>query len=238
MSIAVHQAACHMENQMRSMDVVANNLANANTPGFRRMVSHFSTRHIDTQASDRTEATFPHIGMSHIDYTQGPFQRTGRELDVAINGEGFMAVETDDGLRLTRKGRMYMDRDGELRDASGNVFSADVGALQIPEEWSDLVIDSQGNVSADGEELGQLTLFSVPDRENLRSLGDGLYEYVGDNLEEDLDSELIQGAVEQSNVEPVNEMVNLIKASRSYEAGTRLLERIDRLEGAVINQSS
>ncbi len=238
MPTCIHQTAGHMRNQMRSMDTVAHNLANAGTPGFKRMITHFIDSGKDGSAI-ANRASFPELDARRIDFSQGPVQRTGRDLDVAVNGDAFLAVETENGLRLTRKGRMYMDREGNLHDGSGNPFASDGGAMQVPSGWDDLTIDGYGNVSVDGEELGRLTLLHIPDKENLRPAGNALYEYVGDRMEPAFEAEIVQQSIEQSNVKPMSEIVNLMmRALRSYEAGTQILTRVDELQGRVINTAS
>jgi flagellar basal-body rod protein FlgF len=182
--------------------------------------------------------SWPRLMGPRIDPSQGPVTRTGRELDLAVRGPGFFAVETPAGRRYTRKGRLFTDSDGQLVDGAGNPFVTDGGSLSLPVDGGAVTIEAGGEVLVNGQVLGRVSLFEIPDPEALRPEGSATYRNDGPPAREALESRLVQGAIEESNVQPVRQMVKMLTTMRSYEATARLLKRADRLNASLIQTAA
>jgi flagellar basal body rod protein FlgG len=221
MDSVIYLTGSHMNGLMDSLQVISNNLANANTAG------------LGTFSLD-----WPELSDRWIDFSQGPVRRTGRPLDVAIQGDAFFVVDTPAGPRYTRKGRLYPNAQGELTDAAGNRFASDSGALRIPEGVAEIGVDRSGYVSADGQAIGRLKLVDIPEPDALVAEGWANFRNDGAPPMDALDSSVIQGAVEESNVNAVQEMVALIGVMRAYEASARIARRLDALNGRLIRTAA
>lgn len=206
----------------RRMDVVANNIANANTTGFKLEAQ--IVQRLDQPVGD-TDVAYPLDRGSYTDLRPGPITVTGNPLDVAVVGDALLAVQTPQGPRLTRDGRMTRAADGTLTDLSGHaVTAAGGGAIQIPEQAREITIASDGTVTADGEEVGQIGLFAIPS--DLQREADGLFSGSGAPVPA-TDAALQQGALEQANVQPITELVDMMEVQRGYERVQRLLDGED-----------
>ena len=219
--------------QLRRLEVLANNLANVNTAGFKRdrlvieerpgagaTASGFDTvldRSVVAGGSAADEyGVYP-------DLSQGPTIRTGNPLDVAIVGEGFLAVETDSGEMLTRDGRLALASDGTLVTSGGYAVSGEWGSITLPGEPGAIEITAEGEVLVDGEVTGRLRIVRPADPSKLTKVGGGLWDPGASGLVDAEDAEVVQGFVEGSNVEPVTMLVELIQAQRSFEAGQQMI---------------
>ena len=217
----------------RQMDVIANNIANAGTIGFK------SERMVFTQylqdIGDGQTITFVEDAAVVRDFRDGPIIVTSNPLDVAIRGEGFFQVETIDGIRYTRNGRMRLDGDGTLVTSNGYaVLSLDqLPILTIPGD-TDITISADGTVSSESGELGTLAIVAFENPYVLRKLGNGLYE--ADTLpDRTTGATVVQGAIENSNVEPIIEMTRMIALLRSYQSSQTLANQEDELSRRAIS---
>jgi flagellar basal-body rod protein FlgF len=218
----------------RRMDVVANNIANAGTNGFKleaQVVQELS------QPVGDIEVAYPLDRGSYTDLTPGPIAVTGNPLDVAVVGDAMLAVQTPQGQRLTRDGRMTRAADGTLTSLAGHtVAAAGGGVIQIPEQTREVTIAADGTVTADGQEVGQIGLFALP--ADLRREADGLFSGSAPPAPV-TDATLQQGAIEQSNVQPITELVDMMEVQRGYERMQRLLDGEDeRIRKLVANAVS
>ncbi len=232
-----------MSGLEESLQVIANNLANTDTPGFKRSASGFSTvLESVTQASAPNEVApigaFPMLSAPKLDLSQGPIRMTGRSLDVAIQGEAFFVVDTSKGQRYTRKGRMYQNEQGELTDNTGNRIVSKSGALKIPSDAKEISVSKDGTVSADGNTIGQILLMDIPEPSLLVPEGAGLLRNDGKAAKNAANSAITQGAFEESNVKPMHEMVALIEVSRAYEAAARIMHRAESLNKELVSSAS
>jgi flagellar basal-body rod protein FlgF len=245
MSTGLYVMASRMEGLSESLDVTASNLANAATPGFKRTQGKFKSI-LDATSQpaeavyegDRLQLQWPGLGDWQLDLSPGAIRRTGRPLDLAVQGDGFFVLDTPAGERFTRKGRMQLTAEGELIHGSGNRLVADSGTLRIPAEADEVTVSADGSVSTGEQSLGRLRIVELPEPELLRPEGMGIYRNDGAPAESAIDSRVIQGAVEESNVNPVQEMVAMIKIMRTYEAGSRLLKRLDSLDHQLIQTAA
>ncbi|MGD8427248.1 MAG: flagellar basal-body rod protein FlgG [Balneolaceae bacterium] len=246
---ALSTAALGMSAQQKTVDNIANNLANVNTTGFKRSKIAFQDLfYQNIAASKRGEAgnggtAGSILQMGHgskpvatvRNFSQGSLEETGSSLDVAINGDGFFQVEMPDGsISYTRDGNFSMDAGGRLVTQSGLPLA---DQIEIPQDAVGIKISKDGIVSAklDGDrgtiELGQLELAKFVNPGGLEALGDNLFAktetsgmpFFG-NPAQDGFGGLQQGFLEQSNVDVVTEMVNLIQAQRAYETNSKMVQ--------------
>ena len=245
MNGAFYIGATGLDIQQRALDVVAHNIANINTPAFKRSAVRFSelVAPVRGDAGDLTSqdraATLDGVttnGSSRI-WTPGDLKQTGGALDLAIDGSGFLELLGPAGHTLLwRGGTLKVNGDGYLSAADGTPLRA---MISVPQGARDLVIDRNGLISATLEEgtqqLGQLDLMMVKDPDGLTEAGDGYYELndaagvftvaAGDEG----GGTFVQGAIEQANVALSDEMVTLLLLQRAYAANAQMVQAGDQL---------
>lgn len=237
MDNAIYAALTRQSGLMKEMGVVANNISNMNTAGFRREGVIFA-EHLS--ALDRHGET---LSMAHargrlIDLRQGVLTQTNGSHDLAIEGEGFFAVETPEGTRLTRAGAFIPSAEGELMTADGyRLLDEGQAPVQIPAGASAVSIGPDGTLSANGIPFGRIGLFAAPEGSLLTHQGGTLFSLEGDP--EPLDeARLRQGFLEESNVDPVFEITRMIEVQRAYELGQSFLDREDeRIRSAITSMT-
>jgi flagellar basal-body rod protein FlgF len=239
MDSSLYVVGDRMDGLAAQLQVIASNVANADSAGFKRMVSSFVTQD-PTQPveEDVMSPVWPELAGVALDTSQGPIRGTGRPLDLAVQGDAFFAVETPDGTFYTRKGRIYQTPTGELTDAAGNRFTGAGGSLHIPDGTTYVTVEKNGEIVADGQSVGQLALMDIPDHSALVPLGSGLYRNDGPAAQAAVTSTVVQGALEDSNVKPVSEMVALINVTRAYEAAARLLRQMGTMSDQLLKTAS
>lgn len=207
----------------REMDAIANNLANSSTDGFKSERILFSE--ILQDIGNNQSITFMKAAGVIRDYSDGPLRMTGNPLDIAIRGEGFFKIETDNGIFYTRSGRLNIDATGMIVNADGQPFlgDSDLPILTIPGDNS-IVIEPDGRVLSDSGELGRLALVVFEDISRLEKIGSGLYASKADPIipDDPGDVTVIQGALEGSNVVSITEMTKMISLLRSYQGSQTL----------------
>ena len=228
----IYSAATALTASERNQEVVAHNLAHMNVPGFRRSVLSFET--FDSKLQQTTaEAPQGHgsfVAMQMTDHTSGPIVETSRPLDVAISGDGFFVIEGDDGPLYTRNGVFHIDAEsGNLVTSDGRNVSGDGGPIGVPGNATpgQITISSSGELLLAGEPFGQLELVQFEDVGVLIPEGTTLFSAPNDAVFAQGDVVVRQGAREQSNVSPVNELVQMIVAMRYHEAAQKALRSID-----------
>lgn len=258
----MYTGASGMLAQQVRTDVLANNLANAQTVGFKRetvLQSAFPDMLIrrvfdpTTPAGHGSERPFfggghdsrPVIGRlgtgTYVDGTwtvhdQGPLRFTGNPLDVALSGEGFFAVQTDAGVRFTRDGRFTLDGEGRLVTLAGwPVLGTDGNPITLRGEQT--AIDETGQVWVDGVVVGTLSVLAFPESQWLQREGEGLWAATDDAGAPQAAAATVHAEyLEQANVNVVSSMVELISAYRSYEANQKVIQAYDETLGRVVNE--
>lgn len=248
MDPSLRTAASGMIAQQTRVDIIANNLANVNTTAFKRSRAHFEDLLYQTIQGNRLVGEFSENALPAVQvgrgtrlsatlrvHTQGSLEPTLRPMDVAIDGPGFFQVEMPDGsLAYTRDGSFQVSADGVLMTQSGYPVVPDVS---FPAEFSDVVFSRDGTVSAvdgvTGElvEIGRLELVRFPNPTGLLARGENLLTetpssgapFVGVPQEEGF-GKLVAGHLETSNVEIVQEMVDMISALRAYEIASKAIQ--------------
>ena len=210
----------------RRLNVSANNLANVDTPGFKKELITF--REVLMRKYPRGWRTFKEVTVK-TDFQQGPVEFTGNPLDVAIMGEGFFKVETPQGVAYTRAGNFRLDAQRRLVTpegypvlANGAPIIVDPGLAKgglITLENQRFLINADGTISVDGTEVGRLDIVSFDDLSALKKRGENLFVLEGEAQEIPVENpEIRQGHLELSNADPLEEMVNLIDIQREFEA--------------------
>ncbi|NDV21452.1 flagellar basal-body rod protein FlgF [Desulfovibrio sp. JC022] len=237
-----------MSNEHR-IDISANNLANVNTTGFKRdncafqdtfiRFAHDSAVDAKTYLRDKDmlpEAKImarPRLSEEVIDMSQGSFQKTENPLDLAIRGDGFFKVQKGDGTYLTRSGAFTLTPEGTLITEQGYPIMANGGEVNLPPR-SNVVVDGEGVIYADGQEVAKLDFVQPADYRDLKKNGENLF--VNEGGEIPAEGEVVQGYIEKSNVEVVNEMVAMIECQRSFEMYQKMITTTDQLDQKVIQQ--
>jgi flagellar basal-body rod protein FlgG len=244
-------AATGMIAQQLNIDTIANNLANVNTIGFKKSRAEFEdliyqTHKIagSTTQGDVTVPTGIQVGMGvrpttvHKFFSQGDYQNTSNPLDMAIEGEGFFQVQVGDDFAYTRAGAFKLNQDGTIVSANGYVLQpeftvpAETKHVSINEDGTITCIDNQGNALA----TAQIPLFTFINPPGLEAKGKNLYtptEASGEPVEGvpgvDNTGTIAQGFLEMSNVEVVEEMVNMIVGQRAYEVNSKAIQTSDQM---------
>lgn len=261
---ALHSAATGLRALSTRIDVVANNLANAETLAFKRqrvnfedlMYTMLKQPGTTSSAGDISPAGIfvghgVRISNTQLDLEQGSMESTGRQLDVAINGNGFFKVKimdsVGDGTAYTRNGNLFVNNEGELVLGLGDGYRL-IPPITVPAGTTDISISQQGmvEVSRAGQNekvnVGQLQISQFVNPQGLRLLGQSLYtqtESSGDPIDsnpgEDGAGAIYQGFLESSNVDPVKELVTLIKTQRAFELNSQSIQTADQALQTVGN---
>lgn len=207
---------------------VANNVANASTDGYRG----------ERVFARLLEGASAPVAESGIDLRRGSLTRTDNPLDVALEGDGFLVVETERGNRLTRGGSLSVDASGFLVDSSGHPVVGESGRIAVPHE-GELAIDRVGEVTVDGELVGRLRLERLP--RGVDPLRQGETHFLvpgGVETEPDEETTVRQGHVESSNVDPVGSMVEMMEVRRAYASLERSARSLDQMMDTISNRLS
>jgi flagellar basal-body rod protein FlgF len=226
----------------RTLDLVANNMANANTAGYKGERGVFE-EYVDKASGGTRSAptSFVVDRGSYLETAQGGLSQSGNALDVALQGEGWLSYLTEAGERTYgRDGRMTIDAQGNLVTMNGhNVLDAGGGAIAIPAEAGDITIAKDGTISGtDGNVIAQIGMFDIPDIQAYARRGAGMFvppegaQPAGPAL----NSTLHQGFVEQSNVDSITEMTRMMEVQRSYDRASKLLENTAELKKQTISR--
>jgi flagellar basal-body rod protein FlgF len=231
----------------RQLDVVANNVANVNTNGFKADQQLFeeyltSGAHEDNfQASDRRVSYVQDRG-TYRDVSQGPIQSTGNPLDVAINGSGYLAVQTADGERYTRDGNLHLNNTGQLVTASGDAVLGTGGPIVFQPTDHDITISPDGTVTVvEGANRadsirGKLRIVNFADPQAAQKQGNNLYAAGGAVPQPDTKSTIQQGSIEKSNVNAVGEMSHMVEVTRTYQQIATMLQTQSDLRKTAIEK--
>ncbi|HHJ12819.1 MAG TPA: flagellar basal-body rod protein FlgF [Gammaproteobacteria bacterium] len=221
---------------LRAQAVTANNLANANTTGFQADLANFITEVVHGPGYQTRAYATAEAGMVSIE--KGSLQTTGRALDVAVNGDGWIAVQAPDGSEAyTRAGNLRVNINGQLTTATGHPVLGAGGPIVVP-EFEQLEIGSDGTVSVKpiGQlpstlaEVGRIKLVS-PNPERLFKGADGLLRMRdGSQADAAIDVTLLSGVLENSNVSSVEAMVNMIAYARQYEVNTKIMSTAKEMD--------
>ena len=217
-----------------NMDIIANNVANMNTLGYRGQNLVFKEFISDPRGAD-DELSFVNAQSQYQISTPGSVQITGNSLDVALVGPGYMGVQASDGqIAYSRAGNLQMGADGRLVNSAGlPIADAGGSSITIPSGSTEIKIDNKGFVSNQDGQIGQIMIVEFENIQKLEPIGNGLYKT--DAATTPAEKTVIkQGQLENSNVKPVIEMTRMIDTLRSFQSVQKVLEtENDRLRGAI-----
>lgn len=242
-----------MVNEQKRLDVISNNMANADSVGYKdeRVTSQAFDQVLSIKIRDGSQAyhneAIGHlslgakIGEVYTDYTQGSIRQTHGTYDMALSGSGFFTVNVVDKAGntrtcYTRNGQFTLTKDGLLVDSEGNAVQGEGGDIVIDPSSRNVSISRTGQVFADGQLIDTLKITDFEDYNYLSKYGDTMYEALSGATEKDATAEILQGYTEQSNVQVVKEMVDMITVTRAYEANQKIIHSYDSMLDRAVNQ--
>ena len=239
-----------MYNEQKRLDVIANNIANSATTGYKQ--EGVTSQSFDDMLAikvrdysvknDEVIGTMPlgvKVGEVFTNYGQGSIRVTGNTYDLALDGSGFFTMRITDRLgndhiRYTRAGNFTITRDGYVTDADGNRLQSEAGDLIVPTD-AEIVFDKDGTVFANGEAIDRITITDFEDYNYLKKFADTMYEPVDGATEIEATGSVLQGCLEQSNVNVVKEMTQMIAITRAYEANQKIVQAMDTTLDQAVN---
>lgn len=249
----LYTSAIGMMTQMNKMDTITNNIANVDNTGFKQdnsIIQSFSEEmmKIFDNPENRLIKNNNEIGKVtlgnfitdvYTNFSKGSIKETGGTYDLALEGDGFFAIECVDkngnpSEKYTRDGSFTINANGELITKEGNYVLGDNGRITIPN--GNIAISENGYIYANGEFVDRLKLVDFENKETLRKYGDNLYDKINETNQKPFQAKIIQGHLESSNVNIVDEMVKLINVSRIYEVNSKMVETHDSILGKAVNE--
>lgn len=257
----LYTAYTGMVEEQRRMDVMTNNLANANTTGFKKegTVNQAFEDQLAIRIKDSSEVLNKKrlgivnlgdkVGETYRDFSQGSFNVTDNPLDLALDGQGFFAIEFTNkqgqtSVKYTRDGAFTMDREGYLRTKDGdyvlNANGARNGAagqanrVRIDPN-QDVRIEPDGTIFQNNAQVGQIGTVDFQNYDFLQKYGENLFDLVNGGTAIDSQARIEQGCLEMSNVSVVTEMVEMITITRAYEANQKIIQTIDGTIDKAVN---
>lgn len=223
------------------LDVLSNNLANVNTSGFKRDRLIFGnvlgSVKIPSQETGTTSAE-PMMAVASFatDYADGPLKQTGNTFDLALEGSGFFVINTPDGRAYTRQGNFHIDANNKLVNLDGFELMGSGGPITIT--GGSVVIDSKGGVIVDGNQVASLAVVDFPKPYELEKIGNVQFKSAGSEADEQpvKGTMVKQGYLEDSNVNPLIEMAQLIETNRYYESCVKAIQNYDNIAGKTVNE--
>jgi flagellar basal-body rod protein FlgF len=212
---------------LHQLDVVANNVANANSVGFRAEKADFSTV-LSNATPDRTN--FVEVTKVHVREAEGPKFQTDNPLDVAISGDGYFSLQTPAGQVFTRDGRFKVSPFGELQSLEGfGVLDAGGAPIVLENGGSDLTIHPDGRVREAGKLVGNIGVFDLPEEQISSRYGNTAFtaKTPPNAIPLGQSTSLTQGYLEGSNTDPLRELANLITVQRSFDSVSSMIEKAD-----------
>ena len=225
---------------MQRMDVITNNMANVNTSGYKKDRMIF-----DTLLSNAKNPTLPDGSMTdtpvltgytiETDFSAGPQKQTGNPLDLSLDGDGFFVVNTPQGKAYTRQGNFHIDAGGRMVTADGYELQGNGGPVTI--KGGKVNIDAKGDVFVDGTQTGSIGVVDFPKPYQMQKIGSALFVPSGPETagQPAANTRIMQGAIEGSNVQPLQEMVTLIANNRFYEQCVKTIQSYDQMAAKAAN---
>lgn len=231
----IYDSASGMLPRVLKQEIYANNIANANTPGFKKdnVFLEVLTDAVD-KSSDVPWQTRMVDGV-YIDFSQGSLERTDKDTDIAIEGNGFFVVKTDNGNRYTRSGDFSISSQGILVDGQGNPVLSDSGPITV--DGNSVTVGSDGIVSVDGTVAGNIKVVDFEQPYKLNK-AESSYFVPSDQSTVEKPAEdftVRQGYLEKSNVNIVEIMVDMLSSFRAYEAGQKAIQTQDQTLDKAVN---
>ena len=230
MGIYENQGVVGLFRQEKRYDIIANNLSNIETVGYKKDVPVFyktlSAALSSQIAGDPVESV--------TSFQQGDLQVTQNPLDVAIEGEGFFKVKTPNGTRYTRSGNFHLNQDGVMVQSNG--YPVLGNGHEITLQGTRVVIDKNGSISVDGNNQGKIDLVTFPDLNGLKKEGKTLFKLTNEQEEvTPQQSQIQQGSLENSNVNALEEMIRMLDSLRTVQFCSKLVQTEDDMNNKAVN---
>ncbi len=233
--------------QLRKLDVVSNNLANVNTPGFKRQLLVSTEQPFEATLASQMVKDDPYARGDHertpgtmniqtiTDFSAGPIKTTGNPLDVALRDpRDFFVVNTIDGPQLTRAGNFTLSQEGELITQDGFAVQGDGGSIAV--NGAAAKITESGRVFSGGVDAGGLQVVRVQKPEELTRMGNNLFKPGNGEAPQQVEAELVPESLEMANVSAISSVIDLITTHRAFDLYTRSAQTIDQMNQTAINQ--
>lgn len=224
----IHSALSGAVTKELELQTLANNLANANTPGFKSSILSFEAilaKKQPEESSDTASTPSTALVEQGYDFKAGSFTRTGSDYDLAIQGEGFFEVNTSQGPRYTRNGVFTLNADGVLVTNSGDPVIGQSGSIKVDPAAKNFEVTSKGNILVDGREIDKIKVVRFEDQKKLKAVGGVLFEDesgAGSLISDE--ATILQGVRESSNVNIMKNMVKLIEVNRNYQTYQKVIQ--------------
>jgi flagellar basal-body rod protein FlgF len=253
MSGEIYMAAVGALAYEKRLQIISNNLANANTVGYKQDHGHFKILDLadlpeeSTQYSADLDASQTDLFWNqfkvYTDHTSGSLKNTGSDFDLALVGKGFFCIQKPDGIHYTRKGDFSLNADGVLVTHNGWPVMGESGEISIdskedPYQYKKFSVDEEGNISVDGNQVDSLRLVDFPQPYNLSKVGESLFKPAdsGPGETQAKDVRISQGFIELSNVDAVKMMTEMIEVLRGYESYQKIIRSVDEVNSRAINE--
>ncbi len=225
----------------RELDVIANNVANVTTNGFKARSSRFESHLMPKASGDafkRPDRRLDYVidKGTTLDASMGAIEFTKNPLDVAIKGDGFFAVQTSAGERYTRNGSFALDSRGQLVTSDGDLVLGDNGPISFDRTETDITIAPDGTISSAQAQHGRVRVVRFPDMRTMRTEGGNIFSATVPAEPAGQTSRLESGAVERSNVKAVHEMTRLIEVNRAYSSVASMIGQVEELKRTAVSR--
>jgi flagellar basal-body rod protein FlgF len=220
MNYGLYSIFLGMRSRQNTLEAQSNNIANASTTGFKaERLAYTSVEAAAKGTGDKQRLVGGVTTSSGIDFTEGARQQTGRDLDLAIDGDAFLQIQTPRGVRFTRAGNLTLNANGQLVTKNGDLVAGTNGPITVPQSGK-IAIEPNGDLSSAGQTFDRLKLvrFNNPASALIKE-GDSLFMASGNEQAlENVNSTVIQGSLEGSNINTISEMVAMINNNREFES--------------------
>ncbi len=236
----LYTSAASMMHLQKKQDIASNNMANVNTTGFKisTLLTKTAIAHGRNDELKLHQDEDQNLDEVRINFSQGPLIQTDNDLDIAISGDAFFAIRTEDGLRYTRNGTFMLNNYEEMVNLHGDpVLKESTDSVHLAGDK--LTVISDGSLFVDGNKVGTIGLYEFENINLLIPRGNGLYENIDPQNNEPVQSQTAvvrQGFLEGSNVDLVGTMVTMISQYRNYEASQKTMHAVDETIDKAVNQ--
>lgn len=231
MNSGMYSACAALVTRMQSLDSIAANVANSSSTGYRAQITSFGTtlaqaaHHGNLSSLNQSANSFSQMTSSQLSQTQGMLTHTSNELDVALQGSGYLKVQTSGGTMYTRNGNLQLDSTGKLTTSTGDAVLGDGGEITLAR--GPVSISTDGTITQNGAIAGKLAIVDFPAGTNMVQRGTANYAPPAGAQEQAGTAAVQQGALEGSNVSSIDGMVQLIGAQRAAESMRHVLNMVD-----------
>jgi flagellar basal-body rod protein FlgF len=219
-----------LQDQVR-LQSINQNVSNMQTPGYKRQL--VTNINFDEQITAQMNTITQQMPLS-TEWTQGTLVQSRQPTELALTGDAYFEVQSDSGVFYTKRGDFHVNNQGELATATGATLLGKGGPIRVDD--TNFKVDVQGNVIIDNRKTDQINMVRFSNPNQLNYQGQGLYESQETPLPADGSTKVLQGFLEQSNVKSIDEMMDMVKTARHFEASQRIMRAADNLLSTAITQ--